>query len=293
MRILIIAMLLLVIIGTLTAQDARIISTRNGKTVSIAQLAKQLKKYDVVFFGEFHDDSTLHALQAELLPLMHKAGKRLIVSFEMFERDVQPDLDAYLAGSVTEEQFLQSSRPWSNYGTDYRPLLEFARLKNLKAIAANIPRRLAGQVARNGTAALDDLSNDDKVLMALEISAPEGKYKERFMATMKANGMHASPNDANMLERLYYAQCMKDDTMAESLAQYLERYPRHRIVHYNGDFHSREYLGTVERLRSRVPKARIAVLSPHYASLPLPETPSELADYLIVIPEKPEQNQED
>jgi len=288
-----IAVLLFVGVGLLAAQDAQIVSTQGGRTVTVARLAKELKKYDVVFFGEYHDDATLHAFQAQLLPLMHKAGKRLILSFEMFERDVQPDLDAYLAGSIKEDQFLQRSRPWSNYGTDYRPLLEFAKAKKLKAIAANIPRRLAGNVARNGIGSINDLSNDDKVLMALDISAPEGKYKERFMATMQANGMHASPNDKDMLERLFYAQCMKDDTMAESLAQYLERYPRHRIIHFNGDFHSREYLGTVERLKSRLPKLKIAVLTPHYDNLAIPDSPAELADYLIVIPEKKDQNPEE
>lgn len=293
MRVIIIAALMLAVIGSLAAQEARIVATRNGKTIRIAQMAKELKKYDVVFFGEYHDDATLHAMQAQLLPLMHKAGKRLIVSFEMFERDVQPELDAYLAGSITENQFLERSRPWSNYSTDYRPLLEFAKAKGLKAIAANIPRRLAGHVARNGIASINDLSNDDKVLMALDISAPEGLYKQKFMATMRANGMHASPNDKDMLERVFYAQCMKDDTMAESLAQYLERYPRYRIIHFNGDFHSREYLGTVERLKTRVPKAKIAVISPQYASQPLLEKSTAVADYLIMIPDRAEQNPEE
>lgn len=292
MRLIIFALLLMAIVGALEAQGAVIVASRNGKTVSVPQLARELKKYDVVFFGEFHDDAVLHSLQAQLLPLMHKANKRLIVSFEMFERDVQSDLDAYLGGSITEEQFLARSRPWSNYSTDYRPLLEYAKAHGLKAIAANIPRRLAGTVARNGVSAINELSTDDRVLMALEVSAPEGLYKQRFMAAMQANGMHASPNDKDMYERIYYAQCMKDDTMAESIAQYLERYPRHRIIHFNGDFHSREYLGTVERLKSRVRKVKIAVISPQYASQPWPENPGAVADYLVRIPDRPESQQE-
>jgi len=293
MRWIIIAVLMLILGAGLTAQEIGIVSTRTGKTISLEKMAKELKKYDVVFFGEYHDDATLHSLQARLLPLMRKAGKRLIVSFEMFERDVQADLDAYLAGSITEDQFLERSRPWSNYGSDYRPLLEYAKAHKLKAIAANIPRRLAGNVARNGIASLTELSNDDRVLMALEVSAPEGEYKQKFMATMQANGMHASPNDQDLYDRLYYAQCMKDDTMAESMAQYLERYPKHRIIHFNGDFHSREYLGTVERLKSRVPKAKIAVISPQYESQPWPVQPAQTADYIIRVPDRPVQAQEE
>ena len=60
---------------------------------------------------------------------------------EMFERDAQIVLDEYLNDLITEKKFLDDSRPWENYKTDYRPLVEFARVNKLNVIAANAPRR--------------------------------------------------------------------------------------------------------------------------------------------------------
>jgi uncharacterized iron-regulated protein len=66
-----------------------------------------------------------------------------------------------------------------------------------------------------------------------------------------------------MMERFYLAQCVKDDTMAESIARaYNGRMePKPLIVHFNGAFHSDYRLGTAARVRSRVEKARVAVVS--------------------------------
>ena len=66
----------------------------------------------------------------------------------MFERDVQPVLDEYLAGLVREGDLLQDARPWANYRDDYRVLVEFAKEVGLPVIAANAPRRYVGAVGR-------------------------------------------------------------------------------------------------------------------------------------------------
>ena len=93
-----------------------------------AQLAKRLQKYDVVFFGEFHDQSEIHQYELELLKAMYKAkGAKLALSMEMFEADNQSKLNYFLADTLSEEDFLAASRPWPNYSTDYAPLVNFAK----------------------------------------------------------------------------------------------------------------------------------------------------------------------
>ncbi|HRY84811.1 MAG TPA: ChaN family lipoprotein [Candidatus Cloacimonadota bacterium] len=289
MRKIIMIISTLILASQLMAENYRIISTKNGKDVSIRSWAKELAKSDVVFFGEKHDDPTLHSLQRQLLPVLHKQQKRLIVSFEMFERDVQSVIDAYLKDELTEAEFLQQSRPWGNYDPDYRSLLEYAKRENLKVLAANIPREYASRVVRSGTEFLESLSPEEQKLMAKEISAPAGTYKESFLQTMGLVTAHGMPGDANVMDRLFYAQCMKDDTMAESIKLALEANPKHKVIHFNGDFHSRSYLGTVERLKNRLPKLRIKLISyefsPDIASYVLPDQATRIADYLIVLPE--------
>jgi hypothetical protein len=47
---------------------------------------------------------------AKRLPL-----RPLVLSLEMFERDVQPVLDEYLAGSASLADLMRDARPWPNY----------------------------------------------------------------------------------------------------------------------------------------------------------------------------------
>jgi uncharacterized iron-regulated protein len=267
-------------------QNYRIISSRNGRDVSLTELARLLSRFDIVFFGEIHDDSTIHEIQSQVLRALHRRSPRLIVSFEMFERDVQSWMDSYVAGEISEEEFLHEARPWSNYETDYRPLVEYAKANNLKLLAANIPRQIASQVVRYGTDSLAGLSEEERTWMAEQISATPGNYKERFLQTMELDMAHGMPGDQNVMDRLYYAQCMKDDTMAESIVRVVRANPRFKLIHFNGDFHSRAYLGTVERVRSRHPRARIAVISPQYtddiAGFSFDRALRSEADFLIV-----------
>ena len=77
--------------------------------------------------GEQHDDPNSHRLESALLQGLMQRRVAVTVSLEMFERDVQPALDAYLRGADSEEEFLKSSRPWPRYASDYRSLVELAK----------------------------------------------------------------------------------------------------------------------------------------------------------------------
>ncbi len=287
-------LLMLVGIALVYAQDFRIVKAGNGKGLSFQQVAKELKKFDLIFFGEFHDNSTLHRMQKELLPLI-KDKRELILSFEMFERDVQDLLDAYLAGEISEADFLAGSRPWGNYDPDYKPLIEYARTNKLKALAANVPRRYAGKLAREGMSFRDELDENEKEWIAAAITSPDDEYKKAFMATMMVNDSEGHPMMANnnSLELMYLAQCLKDDTMAESIVMALKSRPKGkaRLIHFNGDFHSRAFMGTVSRVKQALPKLKIAVITPIYhpqwQNIYTKED-KQAGTYLIYLPEPPQ-----
>src|SRR5688572_8828637 len=83
-----------------------------------AMVAK-LATYDVVFLGEQHDDPRTHQLQAAILEgIARRRTGPVVLALEMFERDVQAGLDAYLAGRTPEPEFLAAARPWPRYATD-------------------------------------------------------------------------------------------------------------------------------------------------------------------------------
>ncbi|MBW3572809.1 MAG: ChaN family lipoprotein, partial [Gemmatimonadetes bacterium] len=140
------------------AGEARAWDSRAGTWVTWGTMADSLARHDVVVVGEQHDDPATHRAEASLLDAIGRRRARVLVSLEMFERDVQPLLDDYGVGRVSEAAFLARARPWRNYASDYRPLVEHARARRWPVVAANVPRPLASAVARGGMAVLDTLA---------------------------------------------------------------------------------------------------------------------------------------
>jgi len=104
----------------------------------------------------------------------------------MFARDVQYIVDEYLDGLISESHFQLSSSPWSNYETDYKPVVEFARENGLDVVAANAPRRYANRVTREGRSALNDLSDQALSYMApLPYGAASDTYTEQWNKVMQ------------------------------------------------------------------------------------------------------------
>ncbi|MBN1948582.1 MAG: ChaN family lipoprotein, partial [Candidatus Cloacimonetes bacterium] len=229
----------------------------------------------------------IHAVEAAVLPYFQQAAPQFAISLEMLERDVQELLDDYLTGRVELEAFLQGARPWTNYLSDYHPLVEFARLQALPVIAANVPRAYASLVARCGAVILDTLSSADKQYIARQLIIFKDGYWNKFEETMTNLGDRHMMFDEQQLDNLYAAQCLKDDTMAEAIADFLEANNGWKVIHYNGHFHSSEHLGTAQKLSLIRPDLRIAVITPVVTDL---ETWQEnldqykhLGEYLILL----------
>jgi uncharacterized iron-regulated protein len=243
----------------------RVYDAKRKRFTDFESMLKELAKADVVFLGEQHDDPRTHQLEEAVLEgIARRRTAPMLLALEMFERDAQAPLDAYLTGSKSEPEFLALARPWPNYRTDYRPMVEFARDKGWPVIAGNVPRRLASVVSRGGLAALDTIPPSDRAMVAKDLSCPRDGYWKRFRATMgdmSGHGMTLTPEQLEAtVWRVYQAQCIKDETMGEAIATAHESHQA-LVVHANGSFHSDYRLGTAERVRRRLPKAKIAVVS--------------------------------
>jgi uncharacterized iron-regulated protein len=247
---------------TLTWTPHRIFDAARGEWTDLEAMAAALARdADVVFFGEQHDDDGTHAMQRALLEAVARR-RPAVLSLEMFERDVQPLLDDYLAGRIPEDSLLARGRPWPRYADHYRPAVEWARFHGWPVIAANIPRPIASAIARGGVAVLDTLGAR-RGLAAAEWACGPGAYADRFAETMRAH----VPGDtdsakAAALDRYYHSQCLKDETMAESIVRARAASgDSPLIVHLNGAFHSDYAQGTAERVLRRAPATRIAVIT--------------------------------
>lgn len=243
----------------------RVYDTAARTFVDFETMLSAISRADVVFVGEQHDDPNTHRLEAAILEGLHRRKVTPILSLEMFERDAQTNLESYLAGRVAEEDMLETSRPWPRYRTDYRPLVEYAKARGWGVVAANVPRRIASAVARSGKDALAALPESERSLVARTLQCPLDGYFDRFAQTMAGHpaGTQTPEQQRASAERYYWAQCVKDETMAESIAAAFERRTPGQgpVVHYNGAFHSDFGLGTAERVMRRLPGRRVASVS--------------------------------
>ncbi|HEY6400787.1 MAG TPA: ChaN family lipoprotein [Blastocatellia bacterium] len=264
----------------------RVYKSGDKKFSDFEAMLAEIARADVAFVGEQHNDPATHRIERAILEGLGRRRGNVVVAMEMFERDTQSALDEYLAGRLSEEDFLKTSRPWPNYLTDYRPLVEFARVHQWKVIASNTPRRLAAQVSREGLNAARPDSETERKLIAAEFSCPMDDYFKRFAEAMgkghpTAHGQEGEKQvdkkqeeeQRAVLERFYYAQCVKDETMSESIANALTGQSnsqgsaqdaaqnRPMVVHFNGSFHSDYRLGAASRAVRRLPKSNVKVIS--------------------------------
>lgn len=228
---------------------------KSGKVVKTDKMIKSLLGYDVVLFGENHNNSINHWLQLRLTEALFEKNKNLILGAEMFERDNQSGLNQYLAGKLEVKNLKDSVRLWNNFTTDYQPLVDFAKSNKLEFIATNIPRKFASQVSKQGLESLNQLPDSDKKDIAklpINVTLETPGYKE-----MKAMmGDHA---DDMKVMNFVSAQAVKDATMAESI---LKSWKSGKLfLHYNGNYHSKEYGGIYWYLKKANPSLKVAVIT--------------------------------
>lgn len=251
----------------------------DGTRASLQEVVEKAGEAEVVLFGEQHDDLVTHAVQAELLgrlfmdhqrrqenapnvhpgapgvPTATTGGERsVILSLEMFERDVQLVLDEYLDDLITEDHFLASSRPWDGYEERYRPAVEFARAHGLPVVAANAPRRYVNRASRLGRESLDELPRDAMDFLP-PMPWPQGseRYRAQWDSLM-------GPAAAHMSGTPFDGQTLWDASMGESIARTLEDHESALVLHLAGSFHVAGFTGIPETLRHYRPGTRQLVL---------------------------------
>lgn len=231
-------------------KPAYILYNADGKKISYKKMIKQLAKKDIVLFGETHNNAIAHWL--ELAVAKDLSEKRnLTFGAEMFEADNQQALNDYLAGKITAKGLDSAARLWSNYKTDYAPIVNFAKEKNAAFVATNIPRRYASLVSKKGFEALDTLSAKEKTWMA-PLPMDYDAQLPGYIKMLEMMGGHGGPN-------MPKAQATKDATMAYFILQNFK--PGNLFIHYNGSFHSENYDGINWYLKRKQPDLKYATIT--------------------------------
>ncbi|HNV97814.1 MAG TPA: ChaN family lipoprotein [Chitinophagales bacterium] len=247
----------------ITEQHYIVYNTRTQQVTTLDAIVQEMQQYDVLFFGEEHNDSVGHFLEAQLVEKMFAAyGAQSALSMEMFDRDVQEVMDEYLAGLIKEKQFVKDARTWSNY-RDYRPMVEFAKTNHMPVVCANAAGRYSSLAVRKGMQGLMALPEASKSHIApLPFDTASGPYFDKLVEVF--TGHDSSMTAANVTATgmdMIMGQSTWDATMAWSIAEYLKAHKGHKVLQVNGRFHSDEHYAVVTQLHNYRPKARSLVIS--------------------------------
>lgn len=280
MRTIICLLINLTLLGCTSAQpithfyDYQLV-TPNGKRLPLSPLPASFSTADVILVGEWHTHPGIHRFQADLLYRLLLENRPVALSMEQFDRSDQPLLNQYLLGEIGEQYFIRQTDAWPNYQSDYRPLVELAKQHQAPIIAANAPEEIVRCIGRQGAEYLNRLNNTQRSLIAREINLSDSPYKQRFMASM-----HHGSEQQN--ERQFSAQITWDETMAESISDYLLQHPGHQVMHIAGLFHTQQGLGIAAALKRRLPEINIVIITP------VSETNSGYSDYQLQVAALPE-----
>ncbi|WP_107040287.1 ChaN family lipoprotein [Brumimicrobium mesophilum] len=250
--------------------------TKNGKKISTKKFFKQIESGEIILFGELHDNPIAHWLQLKTTQKMHE--KHLIsLGAEMLEADVQKQLNNYLSGEISQQELDSTASLWMNYKTDYKPLVDFAKENKLSFIATNVPRKYASHVYRLGLESLAlELTDEEKACIApLPIAYDPELPNYKSMLTMMSD--HENPNFPK-------AQAIKDATMAHFIYEHFQS-NKNQFIHFNGDYHSKDYEGIYWYLKHKNKDLNIITISTVEQSdvNNLEEEFEGQADYILVV----------
>jgi len=270
-------------------QDKKITETDSGHTVELVNLPTGIKTSKpetfadiiarlldsrVIYVGENHSTYEDHLLQLEIARALYEHDSRLAIGMEMFTRASQPVLDRYLAGEIDEKSFLKESHYFTTWRFDYRlyrDIINFAKHNHLPVIALNLEKNIVNQVFKaGGTNSLDD---EAASLLPADRKLDEPGYRERIEA---AYMMHGGQGQSGDFKGFLQAQALWDETMAETIAGYLEAHPDERMVIIAGRGHVDKINAIPPRVSRRLPVTQTVVVNSIGSA-----SESETADFIF------------
>lgn len=198
---------------------------KSGAPLSREVFAEKLRGARAIYVGEQHNSRHSHLSQLDVLAQTYAVSRDLALGVEMLPRRLQPQIDAFLAGSLDEAGFLAAIDWEHTWGFDYglyRPLFEFCRTHGLRLYALNAPRELVRAVRQRG---VSGLSPDEQALLPSGHPWPMPDPHRRFIRQIfdsHPGGPNADAAERDAIfERFYLAQLIWDESMAQAVSEIL------------------------------------------------------------------------
>ncbi|MBP5977169.1 ChaN family lipoprotein [Brasilonema sp. CT11] len=251
---------------------------------SFEKMILELKKVNIVYLGEIHDNSQDHKRQLEILQKLYNQNPNIAIAMEMFQRPLQDVVNQYLAGKLTEEELVEKSEyekrwgfPWENYA----PIIKFAKEKRLSVIALSTPSEISRKVAQQGLEGLTP--SERKFIPPLsEIKTDNEEYRQKLQSVFQ---QHQAANHGNSadVEKFFQAQVVWDETMADGIAQFVKGHQNYQVIVLAGRGHIIYGYGIPDRVARRLKNEkfiqRSILLSP--PDEPTTRNNKQIADFIL------------
>ncbi|MDV3347518.1 iron-regulated protein [Leptolyngbyaceae cyanobacterium CCMR0082] len=252
--------------------------TAPDREQSHQEILTALTDASVIYLGETHTDKADHVAQLEIIKAMHGANGDIAIGLEMFQRPFQSVLDQYIAGQITEAELVEQSEYETRWGFDwelYAPIIRYAQSNQIPLIALNTPREITRKVARQGLASLtgDDLTYIPPID---DIDTSDENYQAMVAQVFGHHGGHG--NSGPSFENFFAAQVLWDETMAETIADYVTTAPDTQVIVLAGEGHVVFGFGIPSRVQRRLGDDLVA----YSVLLNPPATTPELADFFWI-----------
>jgi uncharacterized iron-regulated protein len=198
-----------------------------GGKVSETEVIARAAKRSVVLLGEMHDNADHHRWQLQVLAALHAMHPDMVIGFEMFPRRVQKALDQWVAGELSESQFLVASdwnAVWSTDANLYLPLFQFARMNRIPMVALNIDTRLRRAVSAKGLSGVPESEREGVTAPA----TPSSDYLDYLLPIYSEHERDGkkkgeAARDDPDFRRFVESQQLWDRAMAQAIHAALDR----------------------------------------------------------------------
>ncbi len=258
-----------------------------GVKITAGQMTGAITDSRIIYVGETHDNPASQRLELQILKAMaERYPGEVSLGMEMFNHEQQPALNDWVAGKLSEKEFLKAANwqnVWSQDFTYYRDLLQFARDHRLPVIGLNITKELRRKVAMTP---LDELDAETRAQL------PAMDFGDRYQRALTEAIYADHSQGGKMLDGFLRVQTLSDEGMAEAIVKTLtEADPGHRMVVIAGGNHIRYGFGIPRRVYRRLPTSYLLIGSrelvipkekeKNLMNVVLPHFPMPPYDYMV------------
>ncbi len=205
--------------GEATVQVGQLYDLRSNRPATMADFVRSCARKRWVFLGENHATTAHQEMEAQVISALVGAGRKTAVGLEMYQRPKQSWLDLWSSGGIDEPDFLTKSDWKGQWGYDfsfYSPVFQAVRTSHLPLRGLNIPRDWVRTVARSGFEGLDA---DAKAQLPPKMDLTNKLHRQVYDALIGGHPM----GDAASMDRMYAAQVLWDEAMADSALKYMRQ----------------------------------------------------------------------